>query len=155
MPSACCAWQRNTNRLSSPGGNMLRKLGWLVLVLLWSPLAGAAAADSSNWPLRSIRFIFPQSAGGATDLVGRMVAQMLSERLHQPVVVDNRPGAGTIVGTEIAAKSVPDGYTLLMVPSSFAILQSLGTKLPFDPVKDFIPISTLSVYPNVVLFRAT
>lgn len=115
--------------------------------------ANAAEPAAAKYPVRPIRLIVPQSPGGATDLVGRMTAAMLSERLGEAVVVDNRPGASTIVGTEMAAKADPDGYTLLMVPSSFAILQSIGTKLPFDPVKDFIPISTLSVYPNVVLLR--
>ena len=70
-----------------------------------------------KYPVRPIRLIVPQSPGGATDLVGRMVAAMLSERLGQPVVVDNRPGAATIVGTELASKADPDGYTLLMVHS--------------------------------------
>lgn len=127
----------------------------LLCMLLWPPVAGAAAADpaTSNYPTRPVRFIVPQSPGGATDLVGRMVAAMLSERLGQSIVVDNRPGAATIVGTEIGAKADPDGYTLLMAPSSLAILPSMNKKLPFDPIKDFAPITTLSEYPNVVLLR--
>ena len=132
------------------------RLSLMLCLFICAPqLSFAADATGQNYPTRPVRFIVPQSPGGATDLVGRMVAAMLSERLGQPFVVDNRPGAATIVGTEIAARADPDGYTVLMVPSSFAILQSMGKQLPFDPVKDFIPISTLSVYPNVALFRAT
>lgn len=122
-------------------------------LLLPATFAAAAQPAATGYPSRSVRLIVPQSPGGATDLVGRLVAAMLSERVGQPIVVDNRPGAATIVGTDMAAKASPDGYTLLLVPSSFVILQSMDQKLPFDPVRDFAPISTLSQYPNVVLLR--
>jgi tripartite-type tricarboxylate transporter receptor subunit TctC len=120
----------------------------LCAALTWSAAANSAAP---NYPDRPIRLIVPQSPGGATDLVGRMVAAMLSERLGQSIVVDNRPGAATIVGTDMVAKATPDGYTILLVPSSFVILPSMGIKLPFDPLKDFVPLTTVSNYPNVVV----
>lgn len=126
-----------------------------VALLLPVAVAGAPAAEreSVNYPVRPIRLIVPQSPGGATDLVGRLVASLLSERLGELIVVDNRPGAATIVGTDMVAKATPDGYTLLIVPSSFVILPSIKKQLPFDPVKDFAPLSTLTTYPNVLLLR--
>src|SRR4029077_3977528 len=89
--------------------------------------------------------------GGATDFVGRFVAELLSERVHQPVVVDNRAGAASLVCTDLVAKSTADGYTLLVPPSSLTIIPSLYKNVPFDSIKDFAPISTLTTYPNVVI----
>lgn len=111
--------------------------------------AGAAAAQA--YPTKPIRFIVPQSAGGSTDLDARKVAQRLSEALNQTAIVDNRPGAGSVIGTDLAAKAAPDGYTLLAVAASFAMSPSLYQKLPFDPVRDFAPISILSALPNIVV----
>lgn len=95
----------------------------------------------------------PQSPGGTTDLTARLLAPRLAERFGQSVVVDNRPGAGSLVGTDLVAKSAPDGHTLLVVASSLAIMPSMYKSLPFDPVKDFAPITTLSVYPNLLLIH--
>jgi tripartite-type tricarboxylate transporter receptor subunit TctC len=85
--------------------------------------------------------IVPFTPGGGTDLVARMIAQKLGENLGQPVVVDNRPAVDGVVGTEIAARSQPDGYTLLQVSTSHAINVALGRKLPYDTLKDFAPIA--------------
>lgn len=101
----------------------------------------ATAFAASAYPDRPVRMIVPFTAGGGTDLVARMIAQKLGENLGQPVVVDNRPAVDGVVGTEIAARSQPDGYTLLQVSTSHAINVALGRKLPYDTLKDFAPIA--------------
>jgi len=114
-------------------------------------------AQPQDFPVRPIRMIVPFPAGGATDIVARLVAQKLSETLGQQVIIDNRGGAAGTIGSELAAKAPPDGYTLLVGTSStHAIAQSLYAKLPYDSVKDFAPVIglatstiTLSVHPSV------
>jgi tripartite-type tricarboxylate transporter receptor subunit TctC len=101
--------------------------------------------------LRPVRLVVPQSAGGSTDLVARPLAQRVAEAMKGSVVVDNRPGAGSTIGTDIVAKAPPDGYTLLAVAASFTMSPSLYKKLPFDPVHDFAPISMLSSLPNILV----
>ena len=96
--------------------------------------AGANAAES--FPTRPIRLIVPYPAGGGTDIVGRVLGQKLHESLGQPVIIDNRGGAGGTLGTAAAAKSAADGYTLLLVPTSHVINPSIYAKLPFDTEKD-------------------
>ena len=103
------------------------------------------------WPTRSIRFIVPYPPGGPTDLMARSMSGRLTEALGQTVVVDNRAGAGGNVGAEVAAKSPPDGYTILMgAISTHSINVSLYRKLAFDPVKDFAPITQASIIPLVI-----
>lgn len=111
----------------------------------------ALAAD--NYPSRPIRVIVPQSAGGSTDVAARMLTDRLSEVLKQNIVVDNRPGAGSLNGTESAAKAAPDGYTLLSIAASLTITPALHTKLPFDPVNDFAPITQLVDLPHIVVLH--
>jgi len=107
-----------------------------------SLLACAAGAHAASaYPDRPVRMIVPFTPGGGTDLVARMIAQKLGENLGQPVVDDNRPAVDGVVGTEIAARSQPDGYTLLQVSTSHAINVALGRKLPYDTLKDFAPIA--------------
>ena len=118
----------------------------VVLVLAW---VGSTAAQV--YPNRPIRVIIPQSAGGSTDLAARSVTQRLGDALGQPVVIDNRPGAGSLIGTDLVAKAAPDGYTLLSVASSFSINPSLQANLPFDPVRDFAPISRLCALPHILV----
>ncbi|MGB7541166.1 MAG: tripartite tricarboxylate transporter substrate binding protein, partial [Burkholderiales bacterium] len=113
----------------------------------------AGAAVAQTYPARAIRIIVPQSAGGSTDLVARPLAQQLAEALKQPVVVENRPGAGSVIGTDLVAKAAPDGYTLLAVAASFSISPALYKQLPFDPVRDFEPITLLSAFPNVLVVQ--
>lgn len=113
-------------------------------------VAGAHAADA-RYPVRTVRIIVPQSAGGSTDLVARAVAQKLGEALKENVIVENRPGAGSLHGTEAVAKSPPDGHTLLVVAASFTINPSLRKNLPFDPVRDFAPVSQLVTLPHVLV----
>jgi tripartite-type tricarboxylate transporter receptor subunit TctC len=104
----------------------------------------ASSALAGDFPDKPIRMIVPYPAGGAADVMGRIIALKLSSTLNQQVVVDNRPGAGAIVGTEIVAKAVPDGYTLLMGTTTNAIGASLYPKLPFDLEKDLVPIGLVS-----------
>jgi len=121
----------------------------LVLVAIAASMTDACA--QSGYPSRSIRFIVPYPPGGPTDLMARSMSGRLSEALGQTVVVDNRAGAGGNVGAEIAAKSPPDGYTLLMgAISTHSINASLYTRLAFDPVKDFSPITQASIIPLVI-----
>ena len=112
-------------------------------------LAGAMAGSVSvasaqeRYPTRPVRMIVPLAAGGSTDIVARLVAQKLTDALGQTVLVDNRPGGGTTLGTNIVAKAQPDGYTLLFTSVSLATNAVLYPKLPFDTVKDFAPIGTV------------
>jgi len=116
------------------------------------PVTAAAAQSSApNYPNKPIRIVVPQSAGGSTDLTARLIAQKLSGALGQTVIVDNRPGAGSILGTDLVAKATPDGYTLLVVASSITINPSLHRKLPFDPVRDLAPVTQLSAFPNMLV----
>ena len=122
------------------------------LVLLCAALLAAGTpASAQKYPSRPIRVIIPQSAGGSTDLAVRAVTQRLGDALGQPVVIDNRPGAGSLVGTDLVAKAAADGYTLLGVASSFSINPSLHARLPFDPVRDFAPISRLCALPHILV----
>jgi len=104
--------------------------------------AAAGAADA--FPNRPIHLIVPYPPGGGTDIVGRVLVEKLSANLGQPIVVDNRGGAGGVLGTELAAKAAPDGYTLLLVPTSHVINPSIYAKLPYDTVKDFAPITMVA-----------
>ena len=120
--------------------------------------AGAAAVSvlppalAQAWPARQVRFVVPFPAGGATDIYARALAQKLGDALGQSVVVDNKPGAGGTIGSELVAKSAPDGYTILMASiSTHSIGPALNPKLPYDPVKDFTPIIHLADATNVLL----
>jgi len=117
------------------------------LVLGWAAPASAAEPD---YPSRPIRIIVPQSPGASTDLTARLIAAKFNEAFKQSVVVDNRPGSSGIAGTEIVARSAPDGYTLMVVASSFSINPALQPKLPYDSIRDFTPISQLSKFPNML-----
>ena len=132
---------RRTHRL-----NALRAA--IVACALAATQVGSATAQT--YPAKPIRIIVPQSAGGSTDLVARPLAQKLADALGQPVVVENRPGAGSVIGTDLVAKAAPDGYTLLAVAASVTMSPSLY-KLPFDPVRDLVPISQLTSLPNILV----
>jgi tripartite-type tricarboxylate transporter receptor subunit TctC len=111
----------------------------------------AFSQDAANYPGRPIRVIVPFAPGGGLDISTRLIGQKLTEKWSQNIVVDSRPGAATIVGTEIASKATPDGYTLLMITTTFAINPGLYPKLPYDPVRDFTPVTQLNFQPNVVV----
>lgn len=114
-------------------------------LLLASPL------QAQDYPQRPIRMIIPFSAGGATDVPGRIVAQRLGEALGHQVVVDNRPGAGSIIGTDLAAKAPPDGYTMLLTATPFVMSAALYRTLPYDPLKDFVPVMQIGAAPNALV----
>jgi tripartite-type tricarboxylate transporter receptor subunit TctC len=107
-------------------------------------------AHAQTYPTKPIRLIVPFAPGGGTDIIGRAIAPHLGQAFGQQVIVDNRPGAGTIIGAEIAARSPPDGYTIFMgINGTMAINPSMYKKLPYDPMKDFAPVGMLGVGPNV------
>jgi len=110
---------------------------------------------AQSYPNRSIRLVVPFTAGGGTDISARIVSQRLSEQLGVAIVVDNRNGAGGIIGTDIVAKSAPDGYTLGLVSSSHSINISLHKSLPYDTVKDFTPISLVVYAPGMLVTTLT
>jgi tripartite-type tricarboxylate transporter receptor subunit TctC len=123
----------------------------LAAALVLSSLAAAPAA-AQQYPSKVVKLIVPQTPGGATDVFARKIGQLLSEKWGQAVVVENRAGAGGVVGTDVVAKSAPDGYTLLVTyAGSQAINQSLYPKIPFDSVKDFQTIATLASTPFVLI----
>ena len=113
-------------------------------------LCGTTTALAQQYPVRPIRIIVPQSPGASTDLTARLVAQGLSEAFKQPVIVDNRPGSSGIAGAELVARAAPDGYTLMVVASSFSINAALGRNLPYDSIRDFTTVSQLSKFPNLL-----
>src|SRR5450631_1331392 len=132
------------------GGDM-KRLHSGVLLLMASALC-AVGASAQPFPNRPVKLIVADSTGGAPDQLARLVAQKLSDNLGQQVVVDNRAGAGGVVGAEMAAKSAPDGYTLLLTTTAiYAILPNLRKDLPYDPVKDFVPISRIATTSNVLV----
>ena len=108
-------------------------------------------AVAQNYPARAVRVIVAFTPGGGPDLAARFIAQQLSPLWGQQVVVDNRPGAGGILGTDLAARAPADGYTWVMVSSSFAITPSLHKSLPYDPVKDFSPVTLVAMYPVILV----
>ncbi len=110
-------------------------------------------AVAQSYPTRAIRLIVPSAPGGGTDIVGRTIANKLTEYLGQQVVVDNRAGAGTIIGIDIAAKSPPDGYTLLVGLSTLSINPSMFAKLPYDALRDLAPISHMVSVPNALVLH--
>ncbi|MBP0629289.1 MULTISPECIES: tripartite tricarboxylate transporter substrate binding protein [unclassified Cupriavidus] len=124
----------------------------LATVALFAALAAAGAAQASAYPDRPIKLVVPYAAGGTTDIIARIVGTHLGPVLGQPVVVENRPGAGGAVGSAYAARQPADGYTLVMeVESSHAVNPNVYVKTAYDPVKDFAPISNLADVPNVLV----
>ena len=120
-----------------------------LIALALALTAGATCAQT--YPTKAVRLVVPFLAGGSTDIVGRTVAQKLSEMWGQQAFVDNRPGGGTTIGTDMAAKAAPDGYTLLVTPAPFTINPSLLAKLPYDALTDFAPITLINTTPLVMV----
>lgn len=130
---------------------LLQALGLAGLATAWPGLARAQGA----WPAKAVNYIVPFTAGGSTDVVGRTLTTKLGERLGQPFVVENKPGAAGAVGAAAVAKAPPDGYTLFGgTISTHAINASLYKNLPYDPVKDFEPVSLIATLPNVLIVNA-
>jgi len=131
-----------------------RLLAGLVSAFILSSLLVTPAA-AQPYPSRVVKLIVPQTPGGATDVFARKIGQLLSEKWGQPVVIENRAGAGGVVGTDVVAKSAPDGYTLLVTyAGSQAINPSLYQKIPFDSVKDFQTVATLASTPFVLIVHS-
>jgi tripartite-type tricarboxylate transporter receptor subunit TctC len=118
-------------------------------------MGSAGHALAQKWPEKTVRIVVPFTPGGGTDIFARMLGQRLSEVYGQQFVVDNRPGAGSTIGTELVAKSAPDGYTFLMTSASFSFNPGLYPKLRFDPVKDFAPVSLVVRVPHVIVVIPT
>src|SRR6516162_7368847 len=108
-------------------------------------------ARAQAYPTRPVRMIVPLTAGSAADILARQLATKMSESWSQSVVVENRPGAGTTMGTDVVAKAAPDGHTLLINSAAYAASAAIYTKLPYDPIKDLIPISQIATAPVIVV----
>ena len=134
----------------------MRRRAFITLLGGAALILAAGTKATEPFPTRPIRLLVPYPAGGGTDIVGRVLGQKLHESLGQPIVVDNRGGAGGTIGTGLVAKSAPDGYTLLLVPTSHVINPSIYAKLPYDTERDFAPITMvasvailMAVHPSV------
>jgi tripartite-type tricarboxylate transporter receptor subunit TctC len=126
-------------------------------VLAFGLAAGMAAieAGAQAYPARPIRLIIPFSPGGAADTPARVFTQRLSDVLGQPVVIENRPGAGSTIGADLAAKALPDGYTLFMISNTHFVSAALYKKLPYDSLNDFSPVTQVTSAPNVLVVHAS
>ncbi|HTD90094.1 MAG TPA: tripartite tricarboxylate transporter substrate-binding protein, partial [Burkholderiales bacterium] len=124
---------------------------WGCVVTFAGAILAVETPACAAYPERPIRLIVPVAAGGGNDLVARLLGQKMTLSWGQQVVVDNRPGAATAIGAEITARSAPDGYTIMIISVSFAINAGMQRQLPFDPIKDFAPITQLARVPQIML----
>lgn len=135
--------------------NLIRSTGFrfartgAAIALASFAAAAATGASAQTYPARQIRLIVPSPPGGSNDIVSRLLAQKMSERIGQTMIVENRPGGDNVIGGELVAHSAPDGYTLLFISSGFSMLPATR-KIPFDPVKSLVPISQVGHGPNAV-----
>src|SRR5687768_16678322 len=111
----------------------------------------ATGVDAQSYPARPVRLIIPFSAGGAADVPGRILADRLTAVLGQQIVIENRPGAGSTIGAEAAARAAPDGYTLFMISNTHFVSAALHRNLKYDPLNDFTPITQATSAPNVLI----
>jgi tripartite-type tricarboxylate transporter receptor subunit TctC len=129
-------------------------VGWIAFTLI-ATASAFAQEDPSKYPTRPIHIVVGFAAGGGNDIIARIFGQKLSEDLGQPVIIENRPGAGAIVAMEHVAKSAPDGYTLLVSASGIAINPALYAKLPYDAIRDFVAVSELATFPLILIVNAS
>jgi tripartite-type tricarboxylate transporter receptor subunit TctC len=130
----------------------LHRLALIALLALVAPFATGAGAAEANWPTRPVHLIVPFAAGGSTDLVARHIGSELAKRIGQPVVVENKAGAGGLIGSQFVAQQQPDGYTLLMgTVSTHAIAPSVFAKVPYDIIKDFTPLTMVGTIPDLIV----
>ena len=133
-----------------------RSLRHHLLAALVLACAGAAApVQAQDYPSRPVRIIVPFAPGGSADVFGRFLAQRLQETLGQTFVIDNRPGAGSVIGTDAVAKSAPDGYTLLVMSNTHTVNESLIPTKPFQLLRDFAPVAPINASDLVLVTRAT
>jgi len=128
---------------------MIKRRGVLAGAAGWT-IVGPSAVRAQAWPSQPVKIVVPYIPGGATDTAGRIVAEKMTALLGQQVIVENRGGGNTIIGMELVAKSKPDGHTLLLGTTTLATNAALGLKQPYDPLKDFQPISTVADIPDIV-----
>jgi tripartite-type tricarboxylate transporter receptor subunit TctC len=121
---------------------------------LLGALATPALAQGSNWPQRPVRIIVPYAAGGGTDLTTRAVMEAVGQRLNRPIIIENRPGADGAIGSEVVARSAPDGHTLTGINPTHLLLRHTAANLPYDPTADFTPIAVFALYSFVLLAAA-
>ncbi|MCX7319822.1 MAG: tripartite tricarboxylate transporter substrate-binding protein, partial [Hyphomicrobiales bacterium] len=114
-------------------------------------LAGAGSAQAQNWPNKPIRMVVPYTPGGYTDLMARLVSEKMATALGQTIVIENKPGANAVIGTDTVAKAAPDGYTFGTVIAAHSVNPSLNPKLPYDTMKDFTYVSLTSVAPLILI----
>ncbi|WP_259673450.1 Bug family tripartite tricarboxylate transporter substrate binding protein [Jezberella montanilacus] len=126
----------------------------LCRVFLWGLALSTSGQTFATYPERAIKLIVPFAAGGGTDLVARVIGGAMTNELHQTVIIENKPGGSTIIGTDALAKSAPDGYTLVMATFAHAVNPSLKTKLPYNQDKDFAPVCLIGISPNVLVVSA-
>ena len=130
------------------------KRKWLLSMVPAGLLACAQAYAADAYPTRAIRMIVPFAAGGAADIIARLMSARMTETLGQPIVIDTRPGGGTVLGTEIVARANPDGHTVGMLATSLALNTGLLSKIPYDSVKDFVPITLAVDMPLIIVVPA-
>ncbi len=123
----------------------------ILVLLALALIAAAAVAQGTAYPAKPVRIVVPSSPGGGTDILARVLAQKLSESQGQQFVVENRPGAGQVIGIEAVARSAPDGYTLLMAASAIVINEVLYAKPPYDTLRDFVPVTLGASLPNILV----
>ena len=129
----------------------MRLARMLALAVAALPVLGAGLAAAQPYPNKPVRLVIAFPPGGTSDFVGRVVAAKMSEFLGQPIVIDNKPGATGLIGTQAVQQAAPDGYTLLLAPSDWTLIPGLQAKPPYDPVKDFAAIGLFINYPHVVV----
>jgi tripartite-type tricarboxylate transporter receptor subunit TctC len=134
----------------NPFGCQRRRLAGAAAAALWAALSFTSPALAQDWPSKPVRIIVPFAPGGSADVFGRFLAQRLQEGLGQPFIIDNRPGAGSVIGTDAVAKAAPDGYTLLLMSNTHTVNESLIPNKPFVLMRDFVPIAPVN-YSDLVL----
>src|SRR4029450_7376474 len=139
------------SKLSHLSGPAARRRLHIVLAALSVFAALAATPVRAEYPAKIIKIVVPFASGGGTDIIARTLAQEISSDLGKPVIIENKPGAGTVIGTQTVATSEPDGYTLLLASVAHAVTPSLNPKLPFDPHKDFAAVSLIARSLNIVV----
>jgi tripartite-type tricarboxylate transporter receptor subunit TctC len=136
--------------------NTISRLAIPAALWLAACCAGAAQAQTQHYPARPVHLVVGQAAGGGMDILARLLAQKMSEHLGQPVIVENKPGAAGIIGTDFVAKAVADGHTLLMAPiGNMVFTPILYPKLPYSPLKDFVPVSMVATFPLILVVSAS